>query len=435
MILDGVHQVVLGGGKGAVTVFRADIGEGGNGHLPVVMIGPQLRVRGLELKADGGHGAVGLGDGEVRRGAPAADIDGIGILLNAAPFAGLIQRTAKVEVVIGSKAVEVVAEFRRGDVAPVTGQLGSCDGQHHRTQHDDNVRAGQHRRAPPLLRPQGQGGLRLPGKARALVAGLIAFPQADQAVNGDIAAHTIPQHRQCAGEPGGVAQAAAVAVRDGQAHDPFAGRGAPQTQQQRLQKDHDQQGHHRVQQAGAGAVPDGAAAGKQLKEAAPQGGVQEKIQYAGEEAPPRGTDGGDHVGGQGVLFRGAVQRVQILLGIQRLIGDAVGAHVPAYPFRAVDVLPLRVQGGDVAIQRVEQVIAVIVQGLDLLQGDAKAPQQPDALEYLQIMVGIVPIAVDAPCRGKQPFGLVKPDIGPGHTGTDFDILDGHGATSWDNSKL
>ena len=331
VILDGVHQVVLGGRKGAVPVFRADVGEGGNDHLPVIMLGPQLRVGGLKVEADGGHRAVGLGDGKVRRGAPATDIDGIGILLNAAPFAGLIQRAAEVEVMIGGKTVEVVAEFRCGDVAPVAGQLGRCDGQHHRAQHDDDVRAGQHRRAPPLLCPQGQRGLHLPGKARALVAGFIAFPQADQAVNGDIAAHAVPQHRQCAGEPGGVAQADAVAVRDGQAHDPFAGRGAPQMQQQRLQKDHDQQGHHRIQQAGAGAVLNGAAAGEQLKEDAPQGGVQEKIQHAGKEPPSRRPDRRDHIGGQGGLLYSVVQRVQILLGVQRLIGDAVGAHVPAHP--------------------------------------------------------------------------------------------------------
>ena len=86
------------------------------------------------------------------------------------------------------------------------------------------------------------------------------------------------------------------------------------------------------------------------------------------------------------------------------------------------------------IQCVEQIVAVVVQGLDLLQRDAKASQQLDAFEYLQIVVGVVPIAVCTPRRRQKPFGLVKPDVGPGHTGPGFDIFDGHGVTSYGNSK-
>ena len=98
-------------------------------------------------------------------------------------------------------------------------------------------------------------------------------------------------------------------------------------------------------------------------------------------------------------------RVQLPQGHLPLLEQAAQAH------RLVDVLPLPLQGDQVAAHAVPHGLGPLLHPADLLNGHAQLPQQLDAPEDVHLLLAVVPVAVFAVAAGgEQALLLIEADI-------------------------
>lgn len=113
----------------------------------------------------------------------------------------------------------------------------------------------------------------------------------------------------------------------------------------------------------------------------PQRVVPLQIQNAGQKPPQGGLHCGQYVVGQscGVRAGEAVQGIQIALGIKGMIVGTVTAYLLTDLLGVVQVLLLQTQYGYVSSEQGVKLLLVLVERLDLLQGDVQTAQKLDAL--------------------------------------------------------
>ena len=245
--------------------------------------------------------------------------------------------------------------------------------------------------------------------------------------DGDVQPQTVeenipgPQQSRRVGKP------PLLPVGDGEAQDPLAQGGSENAQQQRLQEEHHQHRYDPSQHLRTAAPLADVHPEDRRQQNVPEETVDREIHPPRQEA----ADGGRHLGLR--VLPGEVRRpagtagelVEIALGIQVLVADLGLPQLPADGLRLAEGRPLLGNAREPPGHQLLQGEGAILGRLDVRQGHPQQPQQLDALQGLQVLLGVVPVAVLPPLRGEKALRLIVADVGPAHAAQRLDLFDGH----------
>ena len=135
--------------------------------------------------------------------------------------------------------------------------------------------------------------------------------------------------------------------------------------------------------------------------------------------------------GRSLLFHPG-HLLQKRLGVQVLQPLPAVRQAAAQADGRLQVLPLPLQGDEMAAHPVPHRVGAPLHLADLLQGHPQLPQQLDPPQGLHLRLSVIPVAVLAvPPGGEQPLRLVKADVlsGDAHQGLHLVDLQAYHLTS------